>query len=547
MLSRAVRGSLRAPALRAAPVRFLRPSTALWSRGLADQRPGQPKKPTTQQRPSSELPTKASAGGAAAGANGKASSIEDPDVSSQQPEFETQASPSENAPLNEAASTSGAPQHFKLPDLRGGLPSTLEFESKGSTANESAASALNLTEDPHEATGGGGRGPKGELPASAYVSSSEKKRARVANYLYGSFFATCIAAYVYLGRNWESDEEERQHVDAPSGWSLGLMWARFRARTGDQLSYYSEPTFKKLLPDVDPSFGRPYTLVLSLEDLLIHSEWSREHGWRMAKRPGVDYFLRYLSQYYELVIFTSVPWAIGEPVIKKLDPYHVVTWPLFREATMYRKGEYVKDLSYLNRDLSKVIILDTSKAHTEEQPENAIIMPKWKGDSKDKELVSLIPFLEYIPTMAVPDVRKAIASFEGTHIPTEFAAREAVARKKFMEQIEAEKKKKPKKGGVSFLNSALGIKPQAAFEGEQSASEAFAQGKMLQDQARERGQKNYEALDKMIREEGEKWLKEEAAHEEMAKQEGMKAMKSGLTGFFGVPGDKPNEPSSSSS
>jgi mitochondrial import inner membrane translocase subunit TIM50 len=78
---------------------------------------------------------------------------------------------------------------------------------------------------------------------------------------------------------------------------------------------------------------------------LIHSEWSREHGWRMAKRPGVDYFLRYLSQYYELVIFTSQPWAIAEPVIRKLDPYHIVTWPLFREATLYENGEYVKVIS----------------------------------------------------------------------------------------------------------------------------------------------------------------------------------------------------------
>lgn len=184
-------------------------------------------------------------------------------------------------------------------------------------------------------------------------------------------------------------------------------------------------------------------------------------------------------------------------------------------------------------------MIDTLKAHVEEQPENAIILPKWKGDAKDKELVSLIPFLEYIPTMAIPDVRKAIASFEGTHIPSEFAAREAVARKKFQEQMAVEQKKRPSKGGLGFLNSALGLKPQSAFEGEQSSSEAFAQGKMLQDQARERGQKNYQALEKMIREEGEKWLKEEAAHEEAAKQEGMKAMKSGLTGFFGVPETKP--------
>ena len=98
------------------------------------------------------------------------------------------------------------------------------------------------------------------------------------------------------------------------------------------------------------------------------------------------------------------------------------------------------------------------------------------------------------------------------------------------------------KAGLSFLNSALGIKPQSAFEGEQSASEAFAEGKMLQDVARERGQRNYEALEKMIREQGEQWLKEEAAHEEAAKQEGMKAMKSGFTGFFGLGGGEQEEP-----
>jgi import inner membrane translocase subunit TIM50 len=193
-----------------------------------------------------------------------------------------------------------------------------------------------------------------------------------------------------------------------------------------------------------------------------------------------------------------------------------------------------QDLSYLNRDLSKVILLDTVAGHAREQPENSIILKKWEGDAKDKELVSLIPFLEYIPTMATGDVRKAIKSFDGTHIPTEFAAREAVARKKFHSQMAEERAHRPK-SGLGFLSNALGVKPQPMMEGEQSAAEAFSQGKMLQDQARERGQRNYEALEKMIREEGEKWLKEEAAHEEMAKQEGMKAMKSGLTGFFGVP------------
>lgn len=183
-----------------------------------------------------------------------------------------------------------------------------------------------------------------------------------------------------------------------------------------------------------------------------------------------------------------------------------------------------------------MILLDTVPSHAKRQPENAVMLPKWKGDVKDKELVSFIPFLEYIHTMAYSDVRKAIASFDGTHIPTEFARREAIARAKFQQQLEEEQKKRPKHSGVGALGNMLGIKGQGMMvmaDGEQTPAEAFAQGKMLQDQARERGMKNYEALEREIRENGEKWLKEEAAHEEKAKEEGMKAMKSGFTGWFG--------------
>ena len=51
-------------------------------------------------------------------------------------------------------------------------------------------------------------------------------------------------------------------------------------------------------------------------------------------------------------------------------------------------------MSYLNRDLSKVIIIETDPDHVSLQPENSIILPKWKGDPNDKGLVGLIPFLE---------------------------------------------------------------------------------------------------------------------------------------------------------
>ena len=51
-----------------------------------------------------------------------------------------------------------------------------------------------------------------------------------------------------------------------------------------------------------------------------------------------------------------------------------------------------------------------------------------------------------------------LKSFQGTHIPVEYARRESIARKKFQEQLAEERAKRPKRSGVGFLGSALGVK-----------------------------------------------------------------------------------------
>lgn len=185
--------------------------------------------------------------------------------------------------------------------------------------------------------------------------------------------------------------------------------------------------------------------------------------------------------------------------------------------------------------MSKVILIDTSKAHAKLQPENAIILPKWKGSLQDKDLVSLIPFLEYVATMGFEDTRSVLKSFEGKHIPTEYARRESIARERFQQQLTEERAKRPKRSGVGLLGSALGLgkSPGAGMDGmEPSFSEGFDQGKTLMDQVRERGQKQYEMLEKEIRENGHKWLEEMAAEEKKFQEEQMKNMKGG--GFLGM-------------
>lgn len=183
------------------------------------------------------------------------------------------------------------------------------------------------------------------------------------------------------------------------------------------------------------------------------------------------------------------------------------------------------------------MIIDTNATHVRKQPENAIVLDPWKGDPRDKELVSLIPFLEYIHTMQYDDVRKVIKSFDGKHIPTEFSRREAIARREFNAQRAANQGRHSKPSGFGALGSMLGLNPSnmsmtVAPEGEPNPSEAFAQGKMLQDIARERGQRNYELLEKEIRENGAMWLKEQQDAMEKAQAEAMNNMVGGFSSWF---------------
>ncbi|KAL2394127.1 Mitochondrial import inner membrane translocase subunit tim50 [Exophiala dermatitidis] len=431
-----------------------------------------------------------------------------------------------------------------LPDLTRGIPSTLDAELRQAHEKHSAQanpSSLNITEDPAEEVPSGGRGRGGgdDMPRTEYVSTSDRKKNMIFRYMY-IVLGVGIAGYtVYLGRNWESEEEENAHPDAPSGWGFKEFYNRVSARLGSTLSYYRDPVTTKLLPDEDPdpNLRYPFTLVISLEDMLIHSEWTRDKGWRIAKRPGVDYFLRYLGSYYEIVLFTSQPMAMAEQVLRKLDPYQTIRWPLFREATLYKDGGYIKDLSYLNRDLKKVLIIDTDPHHVKHQPENAIILPKWTGDPKDQTLIQLIPFLEYLATMGFDDVREVLKSFEGTYIPAEFARREKLLREKF--EAEAAEKRKHKKKSVGGIAQWLGLtnKHPDALNPDEAG-----EGKMLWDQIRERGQRQYMEFEKKIKEEGEKWLAEREAEEKRLQEEALKNMKVGFfSGWFGGSSDKGGE------
>lgn len=192
---------------------------------------------------------------------------------------------------------------------------------------------------------------------------------------------------------------------------------------------------------MDPAHPRPYTLVIDLDKFLVCHMWDPEHSrWRIAKRPGAELFLFYAAQMFEVVVFSSLPQHEGDAVVKKLDPFGCISHSLFRFATTHTSaGVYLKDLSKLNRDLSKVIVMGHDHAGFSKQPENFIQMREWNGDPKDRALEQSVDYLEMLAFSRMADLRPAIKYQSGKVFPDDFEREQATtfeaAREKNIEML----------------------------------------------------------------------------------------------------------------
>jgi len=172
----------------------------------------------------------------------------------------------------------------------------------------------------------------------------------------------------------------------------------------------SEPTGEGHLlgPLTGDLVGRK-TLVLDLDETLVHSSFKpipnpdfivpveiedQVHKVYVAKRPWVDKFMKEMGPYFEVVVFTASLSKYADPVLDLLDIHKVVRSRLFREACSNYKGNYVKDLNKLGRDLKNTIIIDNSPSSYLFHPENAVPVESWFDDEADTELDELIPFLK---------------------------------------------------------------------------------------------------------------------------------------------------------
>lgn len=136
----------------------------------------------------------------------------------------------------------------------------------------------------------------------------------------------------------------------------------------------------------------------------------------VARRPGVEDFLRRASELYEVVLFTASTSRYADAIVDRIDPERLIAHRLYREqCTLVGKG-FVKDLALLGRELKDVVIVDNTPLSYALQPSNALPIDTWIDDKKDKQLYNLLEILKYLAN--VKDVRhylKDITKYNGDH------------------------------------------------------------------------------------------------------------------------------------
>ncbi|XP_037072373.1 mitochondrial import inner membrane translocase subunit TIM50-C-like [Pollicipes pollicipes] len=288
----------------------------------------------------------------------------------------------------------------------------------GSGLADEILSAKVKAEESQGKTGGDGKQSDGGQKSEDERAEEEKRKEaswRAMKYTF-AFFGVTLAGF----SGWTiavfgapiKDPEGNVMYDEFSDMSFVTQYL---SRTWKELKLYNkmikDPSRAQLLPDPlqYPYMQPPYTLVLEMTGVLVHPDWTYKTGWRFKKRPGIDFFLQQVGPpLFEVVVYTAEQGFTASPIVDALDPQGYVMYRLFKDSTRYVNSHHVKDLNCLNRDLSKVIMVDWNDKSVQLNPRNHLRVKKWAGNDDDRSLVDLAMLLKAVATSGVGDVREVM-------------------------------------------------------------------------------------------------------------------------------------------
>ena len=163
------------------------------------------------------------------------------------------------------------------------------------------------------------------------------------------------------------------------------------------------------LKPINPKYK--YTLVLDLDETLVHYIPDNDTAY-IQIRPGAEEFLKDLSEYYEIIIFTAAIKNYADRIIDAIDPDKFISDRLYRQHTKNIGNINIKDLSKLGRNLKHVIIIDNCMENYSFQQKNGLNIIDFEGNEFDDELEYLKEDLIKLAKINPDDVRDYLENIQ---------------------------------------------------------------------------------------------------------------------------------------
>eukprot|EP01064_Diplonema_japonicum_P007746 TRINITY_DN1538_c2_g2_i2.p1 TRINITY_DN1538_c2_g2~~TRINITY_DN1538_c2_g2_i2.p1 ORF type:complete len:352 (+),score=69.74 TRINITY_DN1538_c2_g2_i2:46-1056(+) len=220
-------------------------------------------------------------------------------------------------------------------------------------------------------------------------------------------------------------------------WFVGNMYMKLTTRDKQGKAFLDELIFHKrdkILGDKPQGHNTNPTLLIDVYDLLVCLTYRDGCKFQQAVlRPGAEVFLDRLKDKYEIVIYSLSELGPMQELFGRLDPNREIftnlitrelikridcgVWP-YGVVPSFLAPRYKKNLNDIGRRLERVVHVECEPDNIYDdkaQDDNRIIIPKYDGSDTDRELLHLLPFLEYLSdkTKAPFDVRRAIHFYQG--------------------------------------------------------------------------------------------------------------------------------------
>jgi len=137
---------------------------------------------------------------------------------------------------------------------------------------------------------------------------------------------------------------------------------------------------------------RGWTLVLDLDETLVHT-----NGDDMTLfRPHVETFLSQVFAWFDkVVVFTAGTKPYADPILDTLEKMSNIKFHnrLYRESCTHTPAGWVKDMTKVQTNLRRLLIVDNTPTSYSLQPQCGVAIPSYWGQKNDVELVLMLSTL----------------------------------------------------------------------------------------------------------------------------------------------------------